>query len=704
MAKCKFIIIFSIISMFSVFSEHRVALIIGNSNYAANPLKNPVKDATDMAETLKNLNFEVIVLKDSSRKEILTAFKEFGKSLTSDSIGLFYYAGHGTQIDGKNYLMPVGAEIETQSDVEFEAVDLDRLIRVMEDAKVDKSLIFLDACRDNPYASSSRSGTRGLTVVSARTDEDSSGSLIAFATSPGSVAADGDGDNGTFTAALLKYIQEPGLEINQVMTKVRGDVMKSTKGKQQPWTNVSLTEEFYFTEKIEVPVITDEVGKGGVELSVLDKADVYLDGVYSQTIEKGSKGFITDLVEGDHIVEFRYGEYIDQHLVIIQRDEVVELASVYDSNPLFNLNISIKEIKGVSVFANGKLLGEAPIAIKLPVEEYQISFEAPHIQTKNIKVIPEQGDRIELLIDDLEYIYGEILLEGIPEGSLIFFDSSLQKVRDKHGKESVGSYEVVAGNVSLTLKHDTIQDYRENITLNEGELKIVKPELVKISHVTFNNKNDMDTIVKLTPTGQFNERAEFGDLDFTIAEGESKSITMPEGKYNVSYYKPGDDNPGLKGMLIFTTDNIGTENIKQFDYSIVYKINQKQKERAEIVNKIDTAKRNKTIRGSIGWSVIASGLGILGYSGYNLSELNNIYGKYNSETVTDDAVAYRMNIEELRTEVTKTSLIGGAVALVGTVLNLTLPNIDKREGELAAIDLDIAILQSKLNNDKGAEN
>ncbi|MGL1891797.1 MAG: caspase domain-containing protein [Spirochaetaceae bacterium] len=259
MKKLYFFLIFILISFNLIYSENRVALVIGNGNYSSSPLKNPVNDAKDMASTLKTLNFEVILLTDSTKREILSGFKTFSNKLNSESVGLFYYAGHGTQIDNKNYLIPIGANIETASDVEFEGVVLDRLIRTMEDSKVNKSLIFLDACRDNPYASSSRSGTRGLTVVSTTLSADSAGSLISFATSPGSVAADGDGDNGIFTTALLKYLTEPGLEINQIMVKVRANVMENTNGQQQPWTNVSLTEEFYFSKKIIETVETVEV-------------------------------------------------------------------------------------------------------------------------------------------------------------------------------------------------------------------------------------------------------------------------------------------------------------------------------------------------------------------------------------------------------------------------------------------------------------
>lgn len=308
MKKIYLLIVFILITVFDSLSENRVALIIGNGDYQNNPLKNPVRDAKDMASTLEGQGFDILLLTNSSRREMLTGIKNFGNKLTSESVGLFYYAGHGVQIDNSNYLIPVGAEIQSSDDVEFEGVLLDRLIRVMETSKTYKSIIFLDACRDNPYASSNRSGTRGLTVVSSKPSETSAGALIAFATSPGSVAADGEGSNGIFTKALIKYIKEPGLEINQMMTKVRADVMRNTNGKQQPWTNVSLTESFYFSGGENNVTLLP----GALELSVFDAAEIYIDGEFRQIIKKDDLISLTGLVVGDHIVEFRYPDNIDK--------------------------------------------------------------------------------------------------------------------------------------------------------------------------------------------------------------------------------------------------------------------------------------------------------------------------------------------------------------------------------------------------------
>ena len=154
---------------------------------------------------------------------------------------MFYYAGHGVQVDGRNYLVPVGADIQSEPDVEFEAVDAGRVLAYMEDAGNNLNIVILDACRDNPFAAGFRSAGRGLSRMDAPT-----GSILAYATAPGAVAADGVSRNGIYTSYLLKYLTDPGLEIGRMFRKIRIDVVKATAGKQIPWESSSLMGDFYF--------------------------------------------------------------------------------------------------------------------------------------------------------------------------------------------------------------------------------------------------------------------------------------------------------------------------------------------------------------------------------------------------------------------------------------------------------------------------
>ncbi len=221
----------------------RYALVIGNGAYPISPLKNPTNDSADMARLLKRLDFEVVHLQNAGLRDLETEVRAFGRRLKAGGTGVFYYAGHGMQVEGRNYLIPVDAHIESESDVRFEALDAGRVLGKMEDAGNDLNIVILDACRDNPFTRSFRSAQNGLARMDAPR-----GTLIAYATAPGSVAADGlKGErNGVYTKHLLKYLATPGLSVEQAFKNVRIGVLRDTGSKQVPWESSSLTGNFYF--------------------------------------------------------------------------------------------------------------------------------------------------------------------------------------------------------------------------------------------------------------------------------------------------------------------------------------------------------------------------------------------------------------------------------------------------------------------------
>jgi uncharacterized caspase-like protein len=219
----------------------RIALVIGNSAYQSSPLKNPVNDARAMAKVLKKNGFDVILKINAQRRQMQQAINEFGQKLKAGGIGFFYYAGHGIQIDGRNYLIPVNITIESESDVKYEAVDAGRVLGKMHDADNALNVVIMDACRNNPFSRSFRSAEKGLAKMDAPT-----GTIIAYATSPGSVAADGDDTNGLYTKYLLKYLDKPQLKIEDVFKKVRIAVVNDSDKKQVPWESSSLIGNFIF--------------------------------------------------------------------------------------------------------------------------------------------------------------------------------------------------------------------------------------------------------------------------------------------------------------------------------------------------------------------------------------------------------------------------------------------------------------------------
>ena len=226
----------------------RVALVIGNGHYTQVPaLPNPPNDAADIAQALRKLGFDVVEGIDVDKSTMEAKIREFGRKLDKADLALFYYAGHGLQVAGKNFLVPVDAKLDRPADLTFETIDLAVVLEQMEgDQRV--NLIFLDACRDNPFAKAvARSlGTRSAAVGQGLAQVQSAvGTMIIYSTQPDNVAQDGAGRNSPFTSALLKHIATPGLEIDSMMKRVRGDVIAATQRQQVPWDHSSLVGDVF---------------------------------------------------------------------------------------------------------------------------------------------------------------------------------------------------------------------------------------------------------------------------------------------------------------------------------------------------------------------------------------------------------------------------------------------------------------------------
>jgi uncharacterized caspase-like protein len=226
-------------------AEQRVALVIGNSDYELiSALSNPENDAALMAATLREVGFDVVLAKNADQKSIKNAIRDFGKRLRQagpEATGLFYYAGHGVQAAGTNFLIPLGAPIEIEADLELEAMSASWVLSQMEYASNALNIVILDACRNNPYKGAFRATTRGLARMNAP-----SGSLVAYSAAPGQAAADGVGHNSPYTVALVAAMREPGLDLEDVFKRVRVAVEVATDARQTPWEESSLKGDFFF--------------------------------------------------------------------------------------------------------------------------------------------------------------------------------------------------------------------------------------------------------------------------------------------------------------------------------------------------------------------------------------------------------------------------------------------------------------------------
>ncbi len=273
-------------------TEPRVALVIGNGDYRAAgvpKLKNPVNDARAMAQELRDVGFKVIEVEDADLKAMQTAFVEFSRALPHDGVALFYYAGHGMQLRGLNYLLPVDAKVESDDAIPFETFPMEVVTDRFNIAQSRIALVILDACRDSPFGRGLRGLSGGLAAIDA-----ARGTLISYATAPGGVAADGDSAHGLFTAELLKSMTAPGLEVEQLFRRVRASVVERSQGKQVPWESSSLVGEFYFVPPAPAPAPPPAV----VQPAEPDKEIVFWQSIKDSKNPADFEAYLTQFPEG----------------------------------------------------------------------------------------------------------------------------------------------------------------------------------------------------------------------------------------------------------------------------------------------------------------------------------------------------------------------------------------------------------------------
>ena len=232
----------------AAFSENRVALVIGQSAYRnVTPLPNPANDAKVIAGLLTEAGFDVTAAPDLTQTDLRQAIGDFAAKVATkgpDTVALVFYAGHGVQIDGENYLVPVDVNLARELEVPLQSVRLNDLMNALAAVPSKTRIVMLDACRNNPFGEISRTAGKGLAIVDVRAG--SAGTFISYSTSPGMEALDGSGANSPYTTALLASAKEPGLPIEEAFKRVRVSVNKVTGGAQTPWESSSLVGEFYF--------------------------------------------------------------------------------------------------------------------------------------------------------------------------------------------------------------------------------------------------------------------------------------------------------------------------------------------------------------------------------------------------------------------------------------------------------------------------
>lgn len=279
--------------------EPRIALVIGNSAYRDSPLVNPVNDARAIAKTLEQNGFSVTNRENAGLKDMQILLRQFGDQLRKGGVGLFFFAGHGMQIKGRNFLIPVDADIQREDEVAFNALDANAILEKMESAGNRVNIVILDACRNNPFARSFRSGSVGLAQMDAPV-----GTLVAFATAPGAVASDGSGVHGLYTQHLLEAMTISGAKVEDVFKHVRANVRRDSQGKQIPWESTSLEGDFYFKVAPPAPPVRTASSVGNAQTSAAELAPIVA--IKTLALKKGDEWtyqFI-DMFSGNKVATF----------------------------------------------------------------------------------------------------------------------------------------------------------------------------------------------------------------------------------------------------------------------------------------------------------------------------------------------------------------------------------------------------------------
>lgn len=312
-------------------AEDKFALVIGNSNYSKDPLSNTINDANDVSKVFSDLGYNVTKIIDGNKQSMELAVSKVSKSLTEDSMLVFYYAGHAAQVDKNNYLIPVNENISDENDLKYKSVNLEWILGSFKSSQSRTNIIILDSCRDNPFKNSTRGGgTRGLTVIpsSPSSGGNFKNTAIIYATTDGNTADDGNGRNSPFTTAFLEHVAKDDETVLDVMLYVTQDVYINSDGKQEPTMTNALKEKVYFKTKGYKLVPT----YGSLLLSFKTDGEYYLDGEYIGTAKKGEDKLISGIDAVSHMLTFTTSTDTEEIKAEVLKNTIIPVVFKLENN------------------------------------------------------------------------------------------------------------------------------------------------------------------------------------------------------------------------------------------------------------------------------------------------------------------------------------------------------------------------------------
>jgi hypothetical protein len=473
----------------------KIALIIGNAAYPESPLANPVNDAEAMGEKLMHLSFETIVHTDTTNKAMEAALADFATKLAACDVAFFFFAGHGMQIDGKNYLTAINTNFAREIDAKYSSLPLDKVIETMERGGSRTNIIMLDACRTNPYERKWRGiDSHGLAPVYAP-----KGMIIGYATSPGQVAYDGDGRNGAYTDAFLRHVSTPDITVEDLFKRVRNTLSSSTRGHQISWEHTSLMGDFYFNYSFVTEELVTEYGERAIvdtdyQPTSSDEARMIIGGLRSHNwykqnpaIKKISGSNLNKFTKDDLFV---LGRNIYQAACGTAADAVSYLENLQDRLSSLDKSISFHVFNGIlfEIYFNSRGgLRDLPKSIMIDAvfqieatEIFKDSFRfikqalTPYL--KNLFYIPSSAKGISVDVSCIDYEQDMKVVDAV------FFEGD-NVLCDNTGK----------GYFDPTKDKFLLKVSREEIKSTLSQVLIVPSYRLKVNFV--NLPNNIDTVL-----------------------------------------------------------------------------------------------------------------------------------------------------------------------------------------------------------------
>ena len=530
---------------------NRVALVVGNSAYKDSPLRNPVNDARLMRDLLTQAGFQVTLLENADKRELVNAIREFGKKLRESDAALFYFSGHGNQFQGRNWLIPVDADIYREDDIEFEALNAERLLREMEGGTEGRvNIVIVDACRSNPTFRSFRSASLGLAEPS-RPPE---GSLIAFATAPGTVAYDGEGENSPYVAELKEHLLTPGLEIVKVFSRVRAGVKRRTarqKIPQVPWLNFSIDGDFYFVPPIESTEDNSESPPPATATVPAAPSKYNPDEEMWELIRDSNdpeefEGFIAAYPESKLVPVAR----VKLKRLKKQQDSTTQTSTVVAASQGAILEVASSPQS--DIYLDNRHKGMTPQTLKLQPGTYSLRLSREGYRDYSRQFTLTAGEEKTVFTrlsakPEAPKTASLRVTSNVPAS--VFLDGTY---RGKTGKRFEN---ISPGNYGLRVSHEGLQDYRTTVKLKAGEDRTVfaklKPKPPKTASLRVTSNVPASVFlddVYLGKTGEALEKIKPGSYRLWVSSGKNKpysrnvTLTAGESKHISVHLSPLESN------------------------------------------------------------------------------------------------------------------------------------------------------------------